>query len=882
MSPVIRTVMEMSEAEVVSFPAWRRFVVDGEVPRVPSRLVEMLDAGLPVMVSARNSASGRNARLSAVADLRGAFDELKTRTGIDFGRALPPDAELVQSFDRSRTVTSSGPTGARFSNTFVEFDLRARAGLVVLLSTGSGHKLDDSFDQPFVEEAARLMRHHQAALAYFKRLDRAGRQDWALGKLMNTLQHLGAFIGDEDGIVEYSDAEALRYFLKGQAAKKQAAQMPAQTRREQLTRTGDVMVDGIVRLHTAPPLPPGFGVCWLQGAGVTPSQRIAYLDMPGCRPAPETVAYGLADVYVTDEQTGERVPVDQVANVRWALKHLYLPGWTREMVVRGLIARHMSTTMLRDRHGRDATLSQDRGEPRSFIRTLLDNLDVYETGRLTRAVGGGFAPKVIEGCLPPDGPWASAQDFARIRQGMKNGRDKFDDNALLAFSGIGATYDGRQVVVKARHYRNGELQYRCVLRERSGGDGDVPDNHVVLNEASLRHSVAAALMTIGDTPLDLLDRDRQPDDDPVLSRLRSDREIAQTQAVTTAANMDRLMAAVSEVDHTGQRILTGAMLARAQQDYAALDTTLIEIHAQIAELQTSIDERVARMRVAETSDILYLLEGLRAPLNPPHRHIWRAAITQLRFTSIRDPRSKSPAQRVTWTGTLRFEDRDTGLTLLVPFAGEHERRRPTPAQDQLQRDLADDRDQILTGQFTALKTRTRLRPLLADQLGIPAGHYLLTGCNDPTIAAISAALLADPRPDPSTIAEQLEVDIRLVQRIAAVHSAPFAHTWLLPPNPLSNAFFDIAADHSGRVTPKQITELTGTSLGHVYNLAGTLTSAGWIATQRKKGYLITPCQCGSQRLTLLRLREADGPVCLHCRNDRSSIQWEVDPYDQYR
>jgi hypothetical protein len=46
------------------------------------------------------------------------------------------------------------------------------------------------------------------------------------------------------------------------------------------------------------------------------------------------------------------------------------------------------------------------------------------------------------------------------------------------------------------------------------------------------------------------------------------------------------------------------------------------------------------------------------------------------------------------------------------------------------------------------------------------------------------------------------------------------------PNPLTNAFFDIAADHSGRVTPKQITELTGRSLGHVYNVPGTLTSAG--------------------------------------------------------
>lgn len=271
---------------------------------------------------------------------------------------------------------------------------------MLLVSTGSGHKLDEAFTQPFISRAANVVVRHKSALYYCKRIDRSGREDYGLAPLVMALR--GKYVCDENGLGVMDDGRSLQWFISGSGARKTAQGLPKTVRAGQRNQTGVKMMEGQVEFHLASPPPPGFGVAGLKGA-TSIKQRILFLDTAACRPLEADVAYGWSAVV---DSEGELV--DQVENVRFLLRHIGLPGWNYPRLAQELSLRRFSTYHYRSMHGPDAYLDGTK-EIGVMVRTVLSNLDVYETGTLRRALGSGVEPIEITGCLPPDGPWATAE-----------------------------------------------------------------------------------------------------------------------------------------------------------------------------------------------------------------------------------------------------------------------------------------------------------------------------------------------------------------------------------------------------------------------------------------------------------------------------------------
>jgi hypothetical protein len=109
---------------------------------VSSELAESFAAGKPIVLAARFSAeAGRASRRQAVDDLLTAADRLADY-GVDIRGHLEEPEVLQEMLRAAPAQRSVGANGAEFTNRFVTIDLRPKCGVVVLLSIGSGSKLD--------------------------------------------------------------------------------------------------------------------------------------------------------------------------------------------------------------------------------------------------------------------------------------------------------------------------------------------------------------------------------------------------------------------------------------------------------------------------------------------------------------------------------------------------------------------------------------------------------------------------------------------------------------------------------------------------------------------------------------------------------------------
>ena len=95
--------------------------------------------------------------------------------------------------------------------------------------------------------------------------------------------------------------------------------------------------------------------------------------------------------------------------------------------------------------------------------------------------------------------------------------------------------------------------------------------------------------------------------------------------------------------------------------------------------------------------------------------------------------------------------------------------------------------------------------------------------------------------------------------------------------------FYAVAVNAGCATTEQVHRLVpSTSLGQIDNVAGELgrSSSRWV-TQRKKGYVVAPRNCGSTRAALAAILEPIGAVCLECRHGKAGLYWPAEPYNGY-
>ena len=870
---------------------WRQFV-DPRGLRLSPDWQARLDAGERILFGGRSSSSGSKGRDLAARDVLAAAEQFAEQTGLDFRPVLPSLEEITLRLANCHSQSFDGGDGQRFSCRFLLIDLIAEAQIALLVATSSGAKITTDDDQPFVKRAAQEYKRVGATIFSVKELDRGARQDWALAPLIMAIQANGGALSDENGFGPIDDGRSMIAFVQGTSAKKMAVGMPKRTRREQRNRTGTEMVGGQVAYHLSSPPPPGFGVCWLRGAATNPTERVLYLDTQTCRPAESAVASGLGSVRYPDGHPSAGQLVDQVANVRFVLAHLGRPGYTKRSIVRELANRYYSTVMLRGNHSPSAIVTHDHGA--EVLDAVIDNLAVYEFGVLHRNVGSGIEPLAISGCAPPDGPWAGPEDFARIRAYLKETDASTAQEVYLTFSGLRVTYNGSPAVLLSGK-RTGTGRQRDETPRYRFAQADIYPHKVravadsrMVSAQAFAESIVQGILAVDGLSLEAFDPERfgEPRDSK-LDQLRAQRTnmVASLDAIAkrTAALEQRLF----EMGEDGELVLRGALLAKVQEDYNHIvEQEQPELANRLRLVEHEVAEREALLpRSTPANQLLHLVASLRDPTDRSYRGQWLASLRQVAFTSSLTSVDGLQVRNVNWEGLVVLEAR--GDEFAIPFAGAYEYgvglRNREMARGLVERVL----DALRSGLpiSAAVTTQpTLVIPHVAAALGVPTSHMVLNGCQDPRVVRIAVAFLESPDRSDTDVALTLSESEALVSRIRTVHGGESAlRSWIKSPDPIHAAFYAVAAANGGKVTAEQVLRLVpSTSLGQIYNVAGELrrSSSRW-STQRKKGYVLAPCACGSVAADLLKIPEPVGAVCLDCRADESGLVWSAEPYDQY-
>ncbi len=865
---------------------WRKYRAENQQLRVDDRLAERLDAGGVIVVVGRASGQGTAARDSAVRDLHGALDQFRSQSGLDFGPVLPSDDQLLARLEAAPTVTSRVEDGSEFANRFVVIDLAAQAQVVAVLSTGTGSKLNERGVQPAVERVAEEYRSHGGVVFVAKRIDRGGRQTWGLAPLMTALEASSGWIADEDGFQAYDETRAFLTFIKGSASKKQAGDMPIQTRREQVKRSGTKMVDGRVRYHASAPAPAGFACAWLKGTGSSPEERLMFIDTDGCRPTDAEVAWGLPEVRYGSEHRRSGTRVDQVANVRFVLAHVGRSGWSYRRIMAELVAGSYSSQHLRQLNGPSAVVTSTSSD--HLIEGILANLDLYETGVMRRGVGSGLDGVEVSECFPPDGPWASHEDFARIRAHLAGVKQAATKTVRLTMAGLHATFNGEPVVLlKSNH---ADSQYTFVLASSYSERRLAPDDNRRLPADAFARSLVEAIGAAGDVALDLIDpEDLDHGTDDRAAELRAELTTAAAALDGLQAHRAFLKARLAETNADGTPKVAGAYFDEIQGEYNDLvERTLPMETDRVRRLRSDIEEmQRSAVPVAGADLLLHLVDSLRDPCDTRFRDLWMHSLHDVTFSSERFTKDGRKGKRLTWSGNIRV-DADDGVVLL-PFTGSceygaasrpHPRSAPDPS-------LADRYvEQLCAGVPLVridLPHRRTAASLVARRLDIETSHPLLS-CTDPRITSIIATLLESPSSQDQAVADELSVDLKLVRRVRSLHiEVPAtAATWSSTGNATASAMHVLASQTEQHVLPADVAALAGVSLGQVYNTASDLraSTSRW-STARKRGYVLRPCSCGSRTIAPFTIREPFGAVCLDCRRDESDIEWPAVDYDRY-
>lgn len=879
-----------AEGAVTRMPAWRRCLQAQGVVRAPDELVGRLDAGEPIALGGRCSSSdGAQGRRQAVDDLYGAAKELALATGIDVRGFLPTKDDLQSRLSAASAHTSTTIDGTTFRNRYMLVDERERAGVIFIVSVGSGHLLDDQGEQPFVRYVAQTVRRYGAAVFACKRLDRGAREDWGAAPLMIALRQREGYLFDEDGLGPIDQARSMVSFIKGGGSRKVADDMPHQTRAGQRELSGTQLIDGQARYHISSKSPPGFGTAWLRN-GTTPTERVVYLDCDDARPRDVQVAYGLPEVY-EDGIDGPARRVDQVANVRFLLSVLGRPSWTHKRLVAELSRRKFSTPGLRALHGPDAAMPNNPASGRLVVETVVANLEVYETGVLRRELGADVEPLEITDCWPLDGePWAQPEDFERIRTYRRDRDARTAKMTQLTFAGLRATYDGtsvRMVTGRApRRSPNGPRPYQFVFESAYPHKQLKPAPHVPLPWQAFAESLVDSIASTGQVPAEIaseLDLEHGADDG--LSEQLAEEAECRREIDALEQRLARLEARLEEVDEHGEFVLSGALLQRVQAEYNEIhEQKLPQLRRRRDELTQEIEQRRSKRPDHVAADaVLWLVESLRDPGDRSFRHLWLSSLHNVKFHTEAFTRHSAHGTRLTWTGALRLGHDDH--TFVLPFHGSHETGAAANVENRRYAHAGRIIEAMAAGTpypHTSSPARIVRPHVVAQRLGADPERFLLSACDDPRITRIAVACYQRRAETVEAIADSLAVEPALVRRVRAIHLDDCDVTqWRGRCARAEVAFYAVAAATHGRVTAAQILELIGGSRGQVYNLASRLTRTSLWSSERKRGYLLRACNCGSASRAPMRIPEPDGPVCLGCRRDLAGIHWPAHPYDAH-
>ena len=545
----------------------------------PKEVKAALSAGRPLMLVARNSSQGgQRGRDLAAQELQSAADALKERLGIDITNEIPSKKELIGRLRAAPTIKSKQRDGRVFSHEYVHLQL-CEGKVHVLIATGSGLKLTDDFEQPFVSELVQTVKSVQPAVVVCHMLARLFRHAMSAAPLLTAAEQLHVALADRDRTAFYPGGyEDLFTIWKASASQEEAQKIPVQTRQGMVSRTDAMLVDGRCAYSLAPTPPPGFARMRLRSATEGVGQALLVLEDPACYPEPDRVAVGRPSV----TRDGEHV--NQVELIRHVLAQLGKPGNTLAEMGRFLVASHFSTDKLRTKYGPSAhygLIDLDGSDYRP-LRSILANLDVYEAGEWTVHINaGGYTSYSISNMLPLDGkPWAAPEDFARIRQYLEQ-TSKTGGTARLPLTGVPVTVDGVPGCLRVAD------EGRDPSRTSYGVSGPKKVSRRFLFPA-LPHKLLADSIVEG--LAQAADHIWIPADDTLLDpQLRHERDRQRQVLERLKRQVDALSDQIAEIDDDGMPLLTPA----TRSELSKRQTRLIEEQVEPAQ-QTlyALEERL--------------------------------------------------------------------------------------------------------------------------------------------------------------------------------------------------------------------------------------------------------------------------------------------------
>lgn len=843
---------------------------------VPPALLRAYRSGAPIVVVGRFSGEwGTKSYETAVNDALEAANYL-AHLGVDIRRELPSKRELVETLRRTTPVKSRSSTGAAFTNRYLVLDYRHSHGVVVVISNGTGKKLDDNGNQPFVNYVAGLIESIGAVALIANRVDRMTRRAWALGQIMLQLSNRSGYIGDRRyGIRPAEGIDSILTFFSAQASEDEAAKLPAQTRRGMRDATGTSLALGECPWGVAGVAPPGFVTYRTLQSGRI-GGRVLTFDSPTCRPAESRIAAGWPDVY-----DAKGVPADQVENVRWFLRHAGQPGWSARKLAEHLVARGYSTEALRRLSTPSACFDPHVASTRPYrvIRSMLNNLDVYEFGVIEVPLGvEGFDPVRIADAFPPDGePWAAKEDFDRIRA-WEAGRAHRPHRGIT-FAGVPVLVDGESCVFVTkspkREADRSEGALGTDLATDSGrSSGRASTSLVRIRPNLLTDALANAIIKAGDSALSLV----QLDDYSTVDRF----ELTAAEVAVRSLEDQRLALErqLSATDVDGSPILHGAFLHKATDTYNQLnDVDIPQAKQRLALAENDYEARKVEHVRSEaglaSGALLRLLESLRDPFSELGRVLVHRSVRNMVITTTRHE-----VQHRRWFDyEINFEfviaNGSGAITIPVSTSARHGNVFSIEAI------ATDTLDQLLTGPTTvsAISPFERLKVMqdLAARFGIRSRRFMLGNVTDPRLAHLVALVLVH---GPEEAAKCSSESQELLERILHVHTSATRNVWRLHPSPVRKLLYDLA--NQGLPVDPNTTMGISTSWD---NARAFIYSDPCRDQWKWTGdcFVLMPCpSCGSSRRRQLMIPEPAGLVCLDCRRDQMGFLWPASEYDCFQ
>lgn len=825
----------------------------------------------PIVIVARTSKeAGRAARAAVHQDMKEALRAFWTLTGIDVRHLALSAAELDGRFAASPSVVSRTREGGQFKHRHVEVDYLATHGVYLLYTLGSGTKLDEHLRQPALVRVAEVTTRLRPSVLFAKHLYRFGRHPWSYGPIVTELNYRGGYLGDaKRGLRRIKSMESILLFFEAVQGEDEADVIVPRTRNGMRSNTGRSMVNGIVRVAASGFPPAGLARIRLRSdnnAGLGAS--VLVFDRPSGWPDPSLVAFGRPEVCGADGQ-----PTDQVENVRWALS-LFGTVSIQE-IGEGLVARNFSTTGRRSQFGPSATFPMTSA--RSAANTIFRHVEFYRSGRLILPLGvEGFEDLVVDGCVPPDGPWAPPEVFERIDEHLADRDRRIRNRSRHTFGGHRATVNGAPAVLRGILTREGA----AVLDAADPATSRAVEHNTRIPHAVLADAVVAGLAAAGNKALELIPADGgiPPELHRRLAELASRRQSISDQ-------MDSLVRRMDERGDDGAPLVTGPLLARLNDDFATLAASREQVDAAYTDTEEKVRSAARRSRQEDsavmTGQLLHLVESLRDPTDVRFRPLWRRALTSIEITNTPQERYRIFGNKVELTARLRLGDGHGAVEIPIRCEIDHLEPKITARLTRLVAEMREGTPPRL-GSVPRAKT---LHGLVAEHLDKDPKRFGLINCLDPRTLRIAMAICHPPAgttPTVESVAAELDEPVTLVQRIHDIWgAAETSAQWQLPGAPALVKLHIAAALNAGTV---HTSDFDGTVASTYRNAIVALLGRGrgidqlWDWTDRRI-WRLHPCpRCGSTRRAPTLNREVAHLLCLTCWHDNDGVEWPMNPY----